>query len=317
MEIKMRSLKELPYSMNAIPQVYHYYTFGFGILKACNKNLYEKYLCEEIQNIFYGQNLQIYMNNIFNWNIFKFEFLDKSSYEVSIKLSIDKGKYVHLDSIDYFFIPNRKATMKGHYFHDLLIIGYDEEDFICVGYNYNNIFAKQYINKSCIGNSLNSNTQIRSIYCRETAVGFIDHSRVINSLRSYCYSYKPDTLFQCFTEANDFKTWVYGIEALSKGIDALADSNDLFFYHNIQLGIEIREINKIKFLHLISDSYHMDIIREYENLIEINKGIKRMIIKKNIMKDMNFINERKKMEFILDEEIKIIRNILKICNVES
>ena len=61
----------------------------------------------------------------------------------------------------------------------------------------------------------------------------------------------------------------------------------------------------------------MDIIREYENLIEINKGIKRMIIKKNIMKDMNFINERKKMEFILDEEIKIIRNILKICNVES
>lgn len=61
------------------------------------------------------------------------------------KKSIELGCYLYF-KLDEFYVPNRRTFGKSHYIHDNLILGYDEECFIVLGYNCKGICEKIKLN---------------------------------------------------------------------------------------------------------------------------------------------------------------------------
>ena len=72
---------------------------------------------------------------------------------VALKKVIDSGCYVY-GTYNEEFIPGKWAYGKMYYMHDFLLIGYDEERFISVGYLADGIFRRFNIPNNNLYNSL-------------------------------------------------------------------------------------------------------------------------------------------------------------------
>lgn len=195
--------KVLPYPDSPIFQCYHNFAFPFGVIQANSAEDIRKWVCTKCVNCAYYPNFPNRFN-ICVWDVWgvhehiltqqiihvKKDYFDIFNMDLShiIKTAIENGCYVH-GNYNEKYIPNKWAFGKEDYIHDFLIIGYEDDRFISVGYLADGRFGRFEIPNQNLMDSLFGISAPKitlNLFNYEVgAILPIDTKRMIDSLKHY------------------------------------------------------------------------------------------------------------------------------------
>lgn len=256
-----------------------------------------------------------------------------------IKESIDSGYYVILN-VNEEFLPNRQAY-KSHYFrHDLLILGYNDNDqYITVGFDRNMQYSEVCYD-FCIIEEAYYKMQNEWDYevfifdFNKTYSIELNKEKIRLHLENFCSGNNPNKLyFQEFLKNpsrsiefvnNSYVGDYYGINVYDYLIERIKKQYKIIgrAKENEKLGVlDLRSLNTLKTHDMILEYMIKDIANdipdELLNLLDKNQkqiaGVKILILK--YLSDGQVGNCRKavrKLEEIKKRELVIIKNILEI-----
>lgn len=246
------------------------------------------------------------------------------------KKNIDLGFYLFF-KVDQYYIPNRYAYEKFHYLHDELIIGYDEEAFVILGYGDDGKCSKQKVSFAQFLDALNNNLSILDKKEWQDDIYFFhyvdaDYKLNLNAICSKLYDYLNciNREEECNSFSNPFNDTVYGLDVYKKVIeylDILMTKGNIFrggenidnrifrliMEHKVIMFDRITVLNSIYGgLDEVCDSY-LKIKRKAENvhMLAVKYQVKpaKRIIKK-IRNEIDFIREADK--FVLSDLLNIL-----------
>lgn len=153
-------MKILPYPDKPIFICYHNKAFPLGIIQANSPVDIKKWVCSKSVNCVYtpsspknkfdfaindvwGQKEGLMVQQLFylKKDLIKLSKLDLIDF---FKIVIDNNCYIH-GTYNERYIPRKRAYNKEDYYHDFLIIGYDDKNFISAGFVANGRFEKYNI----------------------------------------------------------------------------------------------------------------------------------------------------------------------------
>ena len=153
-------MKMLPYPDTPIFICYHNKAFPLGIIQANSPEDIKKWICSKSVNCVYNPNspknkFDFAINDVWGVNegivMQQLFYLKKEVIELSnidliefFKIVIDNNCYIH-GTYNEKYIPQKRAYNKEDYYHDFLIIGYDDKFFVSAGFIANGRFEKYYI----------------------------------------------------------------------------------------------------------------------------------------------------------------------------
>ncbi|WFR57126.1 hypothetical protein QA584_26535 [Anaerocolumna sp. AGMB13025] len=283
---------ELSFDLAPLIKSYQYYSYPLSILKCNNSSNYEYCLLNNFKTIFFAGNLQFYVDEYDFWNVFKIEtmdILDRKNVQKDIINAIDNYQYIHLTCIDEYYIPSRFATYKNHNLHDILIIGYENDELITVGYNDKGEYNKEKIKVNLLVNSLTAITKSKLIKINETKLE-LDYKDILDSLNVYFTSKKMLKTFKTTNTILDFDSWVYGINSMGKMILNMRKMENDFLFNNLLLCIECKQLILVKMQKIIVYLKNPQLLVEYQEILKKYEIIRFKIFKK-IIKTDNFIDE--------------------------
>lgn len=143
------------------------------------------------------------------------------------KKSIELGCYLYF-KLDEFYVPNRGAFGKFHYIHDNLILGYDDECFILLGYNFKGFCEKSRIKYDQLVNALESiitdiNTEQWEDKMYILQYHNADYHFNIDLIKESLYDYihSINRMDKCKRFSNPLSDTVYGLATYDKVIEYL------------------------------------------------------------------------------------------------
>lgn len=309
-------IKELPYDLNPFLKSYQYYAYPLGILKSNSSYYYEYCLLNKFSNVFFASNMQFYVDEYKFWNVFEINQIidiNMENFKEKIINEIDNNSYLHILNIDEFYIPSRAATFNFHFLHDILIVGYDENTVISVGYNSKGEFNKEKIDFNKLIMAYTEKTIINVIKIKNIQLD-IDINEILVNLDQYFSSQKINKLFKTQYDIFDFNKWEFGLKSMEILIKKIREK-DQWFYHNLLICIELKrlilyKIKKIEYLIYYPDiiNVYSDIVRKYENI--------RLKIFKGIVKNVSIDTEITELYHVYNEEKEFANNWKLVRNVK-
>ena len=232
--------KRLKFSVPDI-QTYVYELYPLGIMDA-NGDEYKEWMLsnyvqlnshddiiteKEVFLAFYddvGMKSPFLKTQHFSWSIMSQYQLDFVEF---FKMNINLGCYLYF-KVDEYYIPNRYAYNKYRYIHDIMIIGYDENNFIVLGYNNKGKFSEMKIPFFVFMDALTSNTADINKNEWQDDIYFIkyisaDYKFNINAVKFALYDYlnSISTIEKNKRFSSPLKNTVYGLRVYDKVVEYL------------------------------------------------------------------------------------------------
>ncbi|MGG0646511.1 hypothetical protein ABE083_06560 [Bacillus mycoides] len=240
-----------------------------------------------------------------------------------IKKAIDLEYYVYLN-VDEYFIPHRTAFKNYNKSHDILVLGYSENDleFSVLGYNDKQFFSKTKVpydlfrkgfqNLSNIENDCN---QIYLYKFERNANYTFRLSVVIDSLKEYLYSMNSAGKFNALAEPENL---VFGIECynyLDKYLDYLGEGAFYIDLRYLQKLLEHKSCMLKRIEYLEQEDYlekKHGFSNTYSDVVKKSKNIKLLTMKFNKKNNVStFKNIKKILKDIKDLEIETLSKLIK------
>ena len=198
----------LPFEDHPYSLTYHYCAFPMGIIQAnakeditpwlCGKNINCQYYKESVNqftffpiddwgtkdHILLGQNIYLY-RDLYR-SLFKDEILH-------LRRALSAGYYVS-GTYNEEYIPGKWAYQRQYYFHDYLLIGYDDvkKEFVSASYLKDGVFQRHRIPyenmKQALDTAKRATTGFRLWKYNPDAKFELNIGRVINGLTDYLHS---------------------------------------------------------------------------------------------------------------------------------
>lgn len=315
---KLLSIEKKP-----LIQVYQHHAYGFSILGNGRESriwAYNKY----IQLVF----TPAYGLNSFNYFV---EFMTKqapfiwegcnditiSHLKINIleyiKNGINQNEYAWL-CIDEYYIPDSPSYNEGHYLHDVLIYGYDDnkEEFYKMGYNKTKHYCSSTIKYDDFIKS--SPILIKFLSKNDKYVYQLDVNNIKDEMENYLNLKKENNIDNIEFQTDYY--WMYGLETNQQsffGIEACQKVHDIICSTILKKGlldlrpsVLIAEHKRIMYerLKILSSEKKLDaskIISKYSECVKYSIIYKNLCLKYNIKKDSKIIND---LNFYMDKMIQ-------------
>lgn len=295
--------KELSFDMIPLVKSYHYYAYPLGILKGNSFSNYECCLLNNFRTLFFAGNMQFYVDDYEYWDVFSVENIndiDTNNIIAEIKKAIRNNKYIHISGIDEYYIPSRYANHKYHFHHDILIVGYDADEVITVGYNDKGLYNKENINISLLEKSFSEITIFKTIKVKDIKLD-LNYENILVSLDEYFASKEILNIFRTENVILDYESWIYGINAMETLFAKMRRMEKDYFFHNLLLCIECKQLILYKLEKTKVFFKNPQIVDDYKEILERYEIIRAKIFKK-LVKGRNYIEEIELMEHVYYKE---------------
>ena len=216
---------------------------------------------------------------------------------------IDLECYIFL-KIDEFYIPHRWAYRKHRFLHDNLIIGYDDENFIVLGYDENNECTRQKVHQDQMMEGLYSNQSDLEKKVWEDDIyiyRYVDYDYKLNiklikeSLYNFLHSTEHQEEVKRF--AKPLEDTVFGLAVYDKVLEylkILSEGKDLF-QGNIDIRIFrlLREhkrimLERIQVIHSKFENLN-GMYEKYEKIFQIADMTYMIAIKYRVKEDKEYL----------------------------
>lgn len=218
-----------------------------------------------------------------------------------IENSIDHNYYITC-LIDEFYVNKMAAYKKWHFNHWCLIYGYDDINYLCLGYLKDGKYQKFELS---INEFLSSFIKIEyglGLNTIKENYNFCDEISGIKLLYDYTYGLNTSENYGLISHRIDGS---YGIKIYDSLIEEKDGKIDVRYAH------VLLEHKYCVHRYLINESYDLNIINEYEKIIKYCHSLKWLSLKQRLSYDLN---TAKRIDNLLkktqDEEYKILSKII-------
>ncbi|MCR4678151.1 MAG: hypothetical protein K5679_05270 [Lachnospiraceae bacterium] len=245
------------------------------------------------------------------------------------KKSLELGYYLYF-KLDEYYVPDRRTYGTDHYLHDNLIVGYNEEGFIVLGYNCRGICEKCIMGFDRLVMSLESNVTDKDADSWEDkmyTLRYIDADYKLNSylikesLYDYLHSISrkdkskrfanplPDTVYGLATydKVKEYLRYlIAGDEAFNEGafISGKAHIDNRIF--RIIMEHKIIMMERIEYLASKMGNLN-DISNEYKDVLKIAELTHNIAVKYQLTGNKNLLEKLiKNVEIIKDRDAELL-----------
>lgn len=283
---------------------------------------------KEVFVAFYGDvaiNAPFFKKVKLSWSVLREWKLD---LVVFFKKNIDLGCYLYF-KVDDYYIPHRYATNNTHYMHDELIMGYDDKNFIVLGYGDDGQCSKQKVPYGQFMEALENNHAVIDKNEWQDDIYFLkyvhyDYKLNLSAICAQLYDFlhsinrkEENSLFK-----NPLLDTVYGLKVYDRMLLYL---NVLMEQGNIFSGGEnidnrmfriIMEHKKVMWdrIKILNDIYGGldDLYERYEPVKERAKDIHMMAVKYQITSSKRLLSRLiAGMQYIRDADERILGELLE------
>ena len=305
--------KILPFESNPLSIMYHYTAFPLVVLQAnMTKEVFDEFISTKYINCVFveksssnkfniGEDLWFTEERILlrHRNILSRKMYDHYKINVidELKKVIDWGYYPQ-GNYNEEWIPGKFAYKKFHFYHDYLLIGYndDKKIFYSIGYLANNQFTKFQIPYE------NMKMALETLFNDTVSFDFLEY----NSKKKYEFSAKKivDQMENYLNSKGDFIKneidVVYGISAIYKLIEyinktiALNGQLDIRYVRGF---LEHKFFMKQRIQYLLKKGYlkNETLLQASTRIYEIAAQVQKLSIKYILSNDINIISRIEEM----------------------
>jgi hypothetical protein len=235
--------------------------------------------------------------------------IDKIDYIIT---ALEHGKYVEM-CVDEYYIPHRRAYMKQHFIHDILIYGYDTVDkcFTAIGYDDNMQYSVTKIPTELLRES--KPTYLELLELKSNYKYCLDIPRILLHVGQYL-NLIPDYL-QGDQYYDDIKFGLEACYSLFESYSELLDQLEICPIVQVYLFMEHKKCMYLR-MKYIFNTYNLNeetLLEKYNE--NVNNAVKllNLIIKYNFRASTDTANRIKKYFLkIIDNERSLLTEFYKI-----